>query len=70
MGLPKPKSPSAFDWRKGNVAVIKEGWEDAGQELRVLGPAIFHYQWWVPIIDEKIVDEPTFFKESALEKRR
>ncbi|KKM67726.1 hypothetical protein LCGC14_1468270 [marine sediment metagenome] len=60
------ESKSAIDWDKGDRAVIKEGWGNAGRELEVLGPAIASKQWWVPVIDEKENEDPTFFKEAGL----
>lgn len=68
MELPKPKNPSTTDWQKGDIAIIKETWHDAGDKLVVLGPAIFYHQWWVPVIDGSVPDDPTFFKESGLKK--
>jgi hypothetical protein len=57
------------EWEAGDKARIRKGWAHAGLELKVYGPAIFEKQWWVPV---KFPDEtdPTFFKESALEKLR
>jgi len=64
MEKPKPK----FNWRKRGVAVIKEGWEGAGRELHVIGPAYLHEQWWVPVIDPE-EEDPTWHKEAGLVPR-
>jgi len=61
---------SRIDWKAGDKAKIKEDWSDGGTGIvfPVLGPAIFSEQWWVPVIDIDDADDPTFFKEAALEK--
>lgn len=53
-------------WKKGDTAMIKDGWEGANNHMPVLGPAIFVGQWWVPILD--LDGDPTFFKAAGLEK--
>jgi len=55
------------DWKAGDTAVVKEGWDAAGQRRNVLGPAIFQKQWWVPVEDPED-DGPTFQKEASLLK--
>jgi len=63
------ESKSAIDWKKGDIAVIKEKWEHAGRKLKVLGPAIFSQQWWVPVLDKEEHEDPVFHKEAGLEKK-
>lgn len=53
-------------WKKGDTAVVKDGWSLSNNHFTVLGPAIFLNQWWVPIIDDD--GDPTFFKAAGLEK--
>ena len=57
--MDKPK------WRTGQVAEIKSGWHQAGKRMKVLGPAVFVNQWWVPVLDPD-EEDPTFFKHAAL----
>jgi len=61
------KEKSNFDWKYGNHAVVKKGWEDEELVLFVLGPAIYWNQWWVPVVDVQD-GEPSFHKEAGLEK--
>ena len=56
-----------IDWKAGDHAIVKDGWDRAGTVFRVLGPAVFLEQWWIPIEDPD-EEDPTFFKESGLEK--
>jgi hypothetical protein len=58
---------SEIDWQKGDTAVIKEGWDRAGIEFTVLGPAMFLEQWWVPVEDPD-EEDPDFHKEAGLRK--
>ena len=60
--MKKPK------WKKGDIAIIKEGCSSAGMELQVLGQAVFHQQWWTPCVDLEDED-PTFYKASCLRKK-
>ena len=53
------------DWEKGDKVVIKEGWEDAGKELEVLGTAIFRGQWWIPVTSLEHED-PDWHKAAGL----
>ena len=54
-------------WQKGDIAEVVPGWENAGNEFRVLGPAVYLGQWWVPIEDPED-DDPGFQKEASLVK--
>ena len=56
-----------INWKKGDKAVIKKGWENEGQIFEVLGPAIYIKQWWVPVISSECED-PDWYKEEALTK--
>jgi hypothetical protein len=60
------ENKSRIDWKRGDKAVIKSGWDKAGTVVEVLGSAIFLRQWWVPIkgIDH---EDPDFHKEAALD---
>jgi len=60
-------SSSDIDWQKGDIAEVKKGWDRAGTRFVVLGPAIFQFQWWVPIKDPD-EEDPDFFKEAGLRK--
>lgn len=57
-------------WRKGDKAVIKEGWVGEGKILNVLANRVFCGQWWVPVLDLEHDEDPTYFKENGLEKLR
>lgn len=57
---------SRVDWKVGDAAQVKPNVEGAGETFRVLGPAVFLRQWWVPIEDPD-EEDPTFFKESCLD---
>ncbi len=61
------KKKSEIDWKLGDVAIIKEGWDEARRLLFVLGPAVYVEQWWVPVIDYGMDPDPTFHKEAGLE---
>jgi hypothetical protein len=58
---------SKINWQKNDIAVIKEGWDQAGKGLEVLGPAVYVEQWWVPVLhpDE---EDPSFYKEASLRR--
>ena len=56
---------SEVNWKNGDVAVIREGWEGAGKHMRVLGPAVFVQQHWVPVLDPD-EEDPTFHKAAGL----
>lgn len=58
---------SRIDWKRGDTAVVKTGWLKAGTKFKVLGPAIFLEQWWVPVEDPD-EEDPTFFKERGLDR--
>jgi len=60
------KEKSKIDWKIEDIAIIKEHCENAGAFLRVLGPAVFLKQWWVPVEDPD-EEDPTYHKESCLE---
>ena len=62
-----PPCKSEIDWQKGDTAQVKDGWDRAGTEFVVLGPAVFLGQWWVPIEDPD-EEDPDFFKEAGLRK--
>jgi len=56
------------DWKSGDIAEIKEGWDGAGTRVVLLWPAVkYKDQWWVPIIHPDDED-PTFFKGEGLRK--
>jgi hypothetical protein len=57
---------SRIDWKQGDIAAIKPGWHRFGVLFRVLGPAIFLKQWWVPVADPD-EEDPDFHKEAGLE---
>lgn len=59
-----------IDWKAGDIAEVKQGWDRAGFRFNVLGSAVFLGQWWVPIEDPKDdePDEPTYHKEAALKR--
>jgi len=58
---------SRIDWKAGDTAAIKPGWYRFGTIFKVLGPAVFLKQWWVPIEDPD-KEDPDFHKEAGLEK--
>lgn len=62
-----PPRKSEVDWKRGDTAQVRTGWDRAGIMFTVLGPAVYHRQWWVPVEDP---DEkyPDFHKEAGLKK--
>lgn len=58
---------SRVGWKAGDTAGLKIGWYGYPKEFKVLGPAVFVQQWWVPILDPDDED-PSFFKEAGLDK--
>lgn len=60
-------SKSEVDWKVGDTAEVKEGWDRAGVRFAVLGPAVFLGQWWVPVEDPN-EEDPDFHKEAGLRK--
>lgn len=62
-----PQYPPQEEWRKGDIAQIASGWQNAGYKFNVLGPAVYLEQWWVPVEDSEDSD-PGFQKEASLIK--
>lgn len=56
-----------IEWKVDDIAVVREHYDQAGKHYRVLGPAVFKGQWWVPI-DDPDEEDPSYYKEVALFK--